>query len=176
MRTFIKRVLTTLFVAAACLVFVSLVVFGLMAALKSKGPAVKKGSILVFDMSVNITDGPAGFDPQEAVHEIAQGRVWAGRDAERIGLIDELGGLGKAIAYAAQKAKLGTDWSVAELPEESGLLQTIVEMVGGGKKPVARTDAITTLLGEIGEDLRALRTLNDPVGVYALMPENILIK
>jgi protease-4 len=111
-----------------------------------------------------------------AVHEIAQGRVWSGRDAEKVGLVDEFGGLGKAIAYAAQKAKLGTDWSVLELPEESGLMESVLEMFGSGKKPVAHADPITALLGEVGEDLRALRSLNDPTGVYAAMPETIRIK
>jgi protease-4 len=108
-----------------------------------------------------------------AVNEIAQGRVWAGRDADKVGLVDDFGGLGKAIAFAAKKANLGEKWSVKEVPEESGMLEAIVQMLGGGKKPVAHTDPVTTLLGEVGEDLRTLRTLNDPAGVYAVMPETI---
>ena len=43
---------------------------------------------------------------EEAVDEIAQGRVWAGPDALAIGLVDELGGLNDAIAYAATLAGL----------------------------------------------------------------------
>ena len=50
------------------------------------------------------------------VDEIAQGRVWSGADALKIGLVDELGGLQNAIAAAAQEAKLGADYSVAEFP------------------------------------------------------------
>jgi len=108
---------------------------------------------------------------KEAVLEIAQGRVWSGRDAEKIGLVDELAGLEKAIAYAAQRANLGTDWSVMELPEEKGLLQQVSEMLGGEKKPVARVDPISSLLREVGEDLQTVRSLNDPAGIYALTPE-----
>lgn len=40
----------------------------------------------------------------EQVNVIARGRVWTGRDALRIGLVDELGGLKDAIAYAAKEA------------------------------------------------------------------------
>jgi len=41
---------------------------------------------------------------KEQVDVIARGRVWTGQDAKRIGLVDELGGLTDAIAYAADKA------------------------------------------------------------------------
>ncbi len=50
------------------------------------------------------------------VDSIAQGRVWSGADAVKIGLVDELGGLDKAIAIAARKAKL-QDYRTVELPE-----------------------------------------------------------
>lgn len=40
----------------------------------------------------------------EKVNAIARGRVWTGKDAKEIGLVDELGGLKNAIAYAARKA------------------------------------------------------------------------
>ena len=39
---------------------------------------------------------------KEQVNEVAQGRVWTGTDAKRLGLIDEIGGLEDAIAYAAE--------------------------------------------------------------------------
>ncbi len=42
--------------------------------------------------------------PLEKVNAIARGRVWTGKDAKEIGLVDELGGLKNAIAYAARKA------------------------------------------------------------------------
>ena len=40
------------------------------------------------------------------VHRYARGRVWTGSDAKKIGLVDELGGLNDAIAYAAKQAKI----------------------------------------------------------------------
>lgn len=41
---------------------------------------------------------------KEQVEVIARGRVWTGKDAQKIGLVDELGGLRDAIDYAAEKA------------------------------------------------------------------------
>lgn len=45
----------------------------------------------------------------EAVERVAQGRVWSGSDAQKLGLIDKLGGLEQAIEAAAAAAGLGTD-------------------------------------------------------------------
>lgn len=40
--------------------------------------------------------------PVDSVHGLAGGRVWFGRDAQRVGLVDELGGLGRAVELAAE--------------------------------------------------------------------------
>ena len=52
-----------------------------------------------------------GLTP-ERVHEIAQGRVWTGRQAKDVGLVDELGGLDRAVALAKQQAKIPADQEV----------------------------------------------------------------
>lgn len=56
----------------------------------------------------------------EAVNAVAQGRVWSGADAARIGLVDHLGGFHDAVAAAAQLAGLAPDEYVLELqrPQE----------------------------------------------------------
>jgi protease-4 len=46
------------------------------------------------------------------VDEVGQGRVWTGRQAKEIGLVDELGGLQRAIALAKQQAKIAPDAEV----------------------------------------------------------------
>jgi len=43
---------------------------------------------------------------RDGVHKIAQGRVWTGRDALRLGLVDKLGSLDQAVASAAKRAGL----------------------------------------------------------------------
>lgn len=54
--------------------------------------------------------------PIEKVKSIAEGRVWSGIDAKRIGLIDEFGNTDTAIAIAAKKAKLSS-YRIISLPE-----------------------------------------------------------
>jgi len=44
--------------------------------------------------------------PLDRVKQIARGRVWTGGDALRVGLVDTLGGITDAIAYAAEQAKI----------------------------------------------------------------------
>ena len=53
---------------------------------------------------------------REAVHAVAQGRVWTGRQALEVGLIDELGGLMRAVAIAKERAGLAADQEVTLVP------------------------------------------------------------
>lgn len=78
----------------------------------------------------------------EAVDEIAQGRVWAGGDAIKIGLVDELGGLTDAIRYAASMASLENYRLVtypAVVPMYNQLLSSMNET---GTDQDIRTDAV----------------------------------
>lgn len=52
----------------------------------------------------------------DEMDELAQGRVWAGADAKENGLIDELGGLDKALSIAAEKAGMET-YKIAKYPK-----------------------------------------------------------
>jgi ClpP class serine protease len=63
------------------------------------------------------------------VHEIAQGRIWSGRDALEIGLIDRLGGLPEAFALAKEKAGLDPEkkYPLAIFPRQRTLWETIFE-------------------------------------------------
>lgn len=54
---------------------------------------------------------------KEEIAEIAEGRVWSGEKALEIGLVDALGGLNDAIAYAAKNANL-TDYAVEYYPKD----------------------------------------------------------
>ena len=66
------------------------------------------------------------------VDEIAQGRVWSGADALKVGLVDEMGGLQKAIDVAALDAKLGTNYAVIELPKPKTLEEQISDALHDG--------------------------------------------
>ncbi len=67
---------------------------------------------------------------KDAVHEVAQGRVWSGVDAVNNGLVDELGDLNDAIAIAAQMADV-EDYGVLEFPYiELDMFQKILKELG----------------------------------------------
>lgn len=61
----------------------------------------------------------------EAIEKIAEGRVWTGAEAQKIGLIDELGGMDKAIEIAAKKADIES-YTLLEYPEKEGFFSTFL--------------------------------------------------
>lgn len=71
------------------------------------------------------------FPDVEAVNNVAQGRVWTGAQAKEHGLVDEFGGLDKAVEIAKQLAKIPADKGVRRVvyPAPRGLLQ---QFFGGG--------------------------------------------
>jgi protease-4 len=69
----------------------------------------------------------------EKIHELAQGRVWTGPDAQARGLVDRLGSYGDALASAAKRAKMDTSSGaprVVYLEAEPGRLQRWLERFG----------------------------------------------
>ena len=61
----------------------------------------------------------------ETVEEIAQGRVWSGKDAVEIGLVDELGGLKEAIAAAAELAEV-KEYNLVDYPKFDDDLESML--------------------------------------------------
>ncbi|WP_396204522.1 signal peptide peptidase SppA [Gemmatimonas sp.] len=117
----------------------------------------------------------------DSVRQIAEGRVWSGLQARRIGLVDSLGGLDVAVKSAASLAKLTGDYEVREYPRVKSITEKITELLEDKPTPVAaRTDAALERLGargpaaalarDVTRELAVLLTYNDPRGVYARMP------
>ena len=110
----------------------------------------------------------------QAIDAVAQGRVWAGTDAKRIGLVDQLGGYDDAIELAARLAKLGDDYDVEYFDENVGigealglrirvaLAGVIAPLLPKGALPVV-PKALAPLLAEA----ERLARLSDPASVYA---------
>jgi len=69
----------------------------------------------------------------EAIHEVAQGRVWNAIDAQKAGLVDVLGGLETAIAMAKEKAGLEA-YRLISLPKEKDPFKSLMEDFTGGVK------------------------------------------
>jgi protease-4 len=107
----------------------------------------------------------------EAIHRVAQGRVWTGRQALAHGLVDALGGLDTAVALAKEKAKIpaGEDVQLVVYPERRGLLDALSEQFGGGTAGLWSMLAGTT-------ERRAVAALSAPSRLFrrgeplALMP------
>ena len=89
----------------------------------------------------NVSAG-RGMDKAE-IDEIAQGRVWTGSDALKIGLVDEIGTLADAVRYAAiaagdAESDLST-WEVAAYPKPMTTLDIILENLTGSSDALAGT-------------------------------------
>ena len=111
------------------------------------------------------------------VREIAQGRVWSGIEAQKLGLVDEVGGLGEAIAFAATKAKLGTNYRLVEYPHKRPLAEVINEMIKGVSPDQAGSNAaLMKMVDDVKGQTRILLQFNDPRGVYARLPVDIIIQ
>ncbi len=65
----------------------------------------------------------------EAVDKIGQGRVWSGENALEIGLIDEFGGLNKAIEGAKELAKL-EEYKIVEYPKKEDSFKAVFKELG----------------------------------------------
>ncbi len=107
----------------------------------------------------------------EEVNEIAQGRVWSGVDALKIGLVDELGGLDDAIRKAVDLAAL-EDYRLIELPKQKELFEQIMEDIIGETK-------LKFLEKELGKNYRYynyIKEVNQIKGVQARLPFEIDIE
>jgi len=115
---------------------------------------------------------------REQVEEIAQGRVWSGEEARRNGLVDALGGLDAAVAYAAGKAGLVAGYRIVEYPEKKGLADQLEELLGEVVPDAARARApgiASRLEGRFEAELAKLRAFNDPIGIYARLPLDLAV-
>jgi protease-4 len=112
--------------------------------------------------------------PVEDVDKIAQGRVWAGVDAQRIGLVDHLGGLKDATDAAAKLAELGSDYSVDYIEPELNLREALLMQLRSETLRMGQIAGIVPprsdverVLDPVLEQARAIARLNDPRGLYA---------
>ena len=111
---------------------------------------------------------------KNAVHEVAQGRVWTGNKALEIGLIDRMGNLDDAIALAAEKAGI-SDYRLKEYPEVKEPLQQLIEDLTGKKKaePMAAAAMEKALEAEFQDmypHVKAMKEMMQTKGVQARMP------
>ena len=108
----------------------------------------------------------------ERIDAIAQGRVWTGKQAKEIGLVDELGGLERAIAIAKDRAKIaaGSEVELVVYPPKKSLFEVVANPLGRSSDSAA----LAAVLG--APNARALQSLAAPLRLFrrneplALMP------
>jgi protease-4 len=110
----------------------------------------------------------------EDVDKIAQGRVWAGVDAQRIGLVDHLGGLKDATDAAAKLAELGADYDVDYIETELSLREQLLMQIrsqavrlGQLAGLIPERTGIERIIDPLLEQAQVLARLKDPRGLYS---------
>jgi len=121
---------------------------------------------------------------RDAVHEVAQGRVWTGVQAKERGLVDELGGLDRAIATARELAKVGADEEllIDRYPKRKTFVEQLLEDLdeqAGAPTPDVSLAALSAVSPELARSVEHLQTLEGILaggGVAAMLPGMIEVR
>lgn len=104
------------------------------------------------------------------VDSIGQGRVWAGSDALRLGLVDKLGNINDAIAKAAELAQLD-NYDICYYPKQKDWFEMVFSM-----KDDAIEEAVRQKMGYFYPMFNDLQQVLEREGVQARMPMTIIIQ
>lgn len=104
------------------------------------------------------------------IDTIAEGRVWTGEYAKQLGLIDEFGGLEKAVDIAAFKAGIQDDYKLSAYPKSSSPFE---EFVSGFSTASLKNKVLKEELGSYYGVYNKLQRLKNISGVQAIMPYQI---
>ena len=111
--------------------------------------------------------------PVERVYEIAEGRVWTGQDALKIKLVDGIGGLDKAVAKAAELAKV-KEYRTRTYPAQADMWESFMERAASESGSYL-DGKLRSTLGEYYAPFMFLKQLNRKDAIQARMPVNIVI-
>ena len=95
----------------------------------------------------------------------------------KLGLVDELGGLGDALKHAAKLAKAENDFYVVGPEREPDAFKELLKNLGQGKpRKLAKPGPVDALTEAFRIQFEHLSALNDPQGIYARMPFELDLK
>jgi protease-4 len=129
---------------------------------------IEESMQVVYDQFIERTAAARHMTP-EKVDEVAQGRVWTGEQAKELGLVDELGGLYKAIDLAKQRARIPADEEVELVvyPPRRSFFEVLTDELSspvGRVKTAYTSDALMNLLGP--RERRALAAVLAPSRLF----------
>lgn len=107
----------------------------------------------------------------EAIEKIAEGRVWTGATAKELGLVDELGGLDKALEIAAEKAGVEA-YSTITYPAKEGMLSSLLNQ----SKNDYIEGKLEESIGEYYHQFKFIKNLKEADPVQARLPFEMIIK
>ena len=105
---------------------------------------------------------------KEEVDAIGQGRVWVGNDALEIGLVDEIGGLNRAIDIAQEMAKL-ENFELENYPKRKDPVEQFIEELSGNME----TRFMKAKLGDNYKYYQKMESVTKNTGIMARMPFDI---
>lgn len=107
----------------------------------------------------------------EQLKKLAGGRVWSGTEAKQNGLVDELGGLEKAVELAANQAKLGKDYRLKLMPVQKNMFEQLIEQLsGGGKEALLKAE-----LGELYPMVKQIKKIKQIEGLQTRLPVDFIL-
>lgn len=110
----------------------------------------------------------------EQVDKIAQGRVWSGKKAKELGLVDELGNIQTAILAAAELSGLEQYETILVEPKRSAMDKLLSEFLGQSSQIFFNNTFTTSnspvdlLINNLQKDIKQFNHFNDPQGAYVL--------
>jgi len=107
----------------------------------------------------------------DQIKAIAEGRVWTGEDALKIGLVDKIGGLKDAINLAVAKAKL-TSYEITEYPEKEDFATKFMK----GFADDVETRFVKAQLGDQYNLFKQIKNLEKVNGIQARLPYDLIIR
>lgn len=108
---------------------------------------------------------------QDDVKTIAEGRVWTGEQALKIGLVDKLGDLDEAIAAAAELADC-KDYAIGTYPAEKPWYQSLLD----DGKDTYLNNQMKSVLGDYYSAFGWLQHINSQNPIQARMPYELILK
>ena len=107
----------------------------------------------------------------EAIEKIAEGRVWTGSAAQELGLVDELGGLDKALSIASLKAGI-ENYSIISYPEKENLL---LSLMNDSQENYVESQ-ISQSMGEYYPYVKFLKNIQNQDRIQARIPFDLHIQ